>query len=89
MLETKDQEHGAKIFFLFYESKTNTVIELRKGHFRGLVAFEAKDLSIEAKDFKRVLEDFLEAKNVLEDSTSGLSHWLPHAEFQHFRQNST
>ena len=63
MFETKDQEHGAKIFFLLYESKTNTVIELRKGHFRGHVAFEAKakDLIIEAKDFKRVLEDFLEA----------------------------
>ena len=38
-------------FFLFDQAKNNAVLEPRKGHFRGLVGFEAKakDLSFEAK----------------------------------------
>ena len=45
-------------YFPFNQSKNNAVLEPRKGHFRGLVGFEAKakDLSFEAKtkakDFK-------------------------------------
>ena len=40
--------------FAFNQSKNNVVLELRTGHFRGLVGFKAKDLSFEskAKDFK-------------------------------------
>jgi len=42
--------------------------------------FEAKDLTLEAKaktkDFKTVLEDILEAKNVFEAATSGFINKL-------------
>ena len=56
-------------FFLFNKSKNNAVLEPRTGDFRGLVAgFEAKNLSFEAKDMKMCPR---EAKDVLEDSTSG------------------
>ena len=42
------------VIFLLNQSKNNAVRESRAGHFRGLVGFEAKDLSFEgkAKDFK-------------------------------------
>ena len=42
------------VIFPFYPSKTNTVLEPRTKHFRGLVGFEVKpkDLSFEAKDLK-------------------------------------
>ena len=35
--------------FLFNQSKNNAILEPRTGHFSGLVGFEAKDLSFEAK----------------------------------------
>ena len=48
-------------YFPFQKSKNNAFLELRTGHFRGLVGFDTK-----AKDFK-----MLKAKDVLEDSTFG------------------
>ena len=62
------------VVFLFNQSKNNAVFEPRTGHFRGLLGFEAmaKDLSFEArpKTSSSVLEDVLEAKDVLKDTTS-------------------
>ena len=51
-------------FFLFNQSKKNTVLEPRIGHYQGLVGFEAK---AKTKDLKMCPW----AKDVLEESTSG------------------
>ena len=71
----KIQEFFIFGYFLFNQSKNYAVLEPMTGHFRGLVGFEvkAKDLSFKAKDFKMCpggVEDVLEAKDILEDSTS-------------------
>ena len=39
-------------YFRFNQSKNNAVLEPRTGNFCGIVGFEVKDLSFEAKDFK-------------------------------------
>ena len=40
------------VIFLFTQSKNNAVLQPRAEHFQGLVGFKAKDLSVDAKDFK-------------------------------------
>ena len=41
----------------FSQTKKSAVLEPRTGHFRGLVGFEAKGLTFEAKDFKMCHRD--------------------------------
>ena len=36
----------------FEQTKNSAVLQPRTGHFRGLAGFGAKDLTVEAKDFK-------------------------------------
>ena len=50
--ETEVEVNFCLVIFLFHESKINAVLEPKIELFRGLVAFEAKDLSFEAKGFK-------------------------------------
>ena len=60
----------------FNRSKKNSVLEPRTGKFWRTLGFEAKakDLIFEAKakTSKCILEEFLEAKDVVEDSTSDM-----------------
>ena len=56
--ETKVNFKFSLVIFLFNESKNNAVLDPRTGHFRGLVGFEAKDLTFEAKDLSFKAKDF-------------------------------
>ena len=46
-LETALEVKFSLVIFLFHESKNSAVLELRSGHFQGLVGFEAKSKVLE------------------------------------------